>query len=166
MHDIDLMMNTHYSGLDFKYKACFNRPYLHTCANFLNGSWSSNLKTSVVAMVLLLPVHLRVKVNQLAVQQKARRCYESQSTQLKMKVKNFFCTLRRLIHAMHLYALHLAVHIPLINQFRPPCALCAPSLQYSWIRPWYKQPELNCLQRITLTHGTRVISVTASVPNM
>jgi len=27
-HDIDLMMNTQYSGLDFKYKACFNRPYL------------------------------------------------------------------------------------------------------------------------------------------
>ena len=39
-HDIDLMMNTQYSGLDFKYKACFNRPY---CANFLKGSWSSNL---------------------------------------------------------------------------------------------------------------------------
>jgi len=23
-HNIDLMMNTQYSGLDFKYKACFN----------------------------------------------------------------------------------------------------------------------------------------------
>ena len=46
-HDIDLMMHTKYSGSDFKYKACFNRPYLHACANFLNGSWSSNLKTSV-----------------------------------------------------------------------------------------------------------------------
>jgi len=39
-HIIDLMMNAQYSGLDFKYKACFNRPYLHACANFLNGSWS------------------------------------------------------------------------------------------------------------------------------
>jgi len=47
MHDIDLMMSTQYSGSDFKYKACFNRPYLHACTNFLNGSWSSNLKTSV-----------------------------------------------------------------------------------------------------------------------
>jgi len=46
-HDINLMMSTQYSGLDFKYKACFNRPYLHTCTNFLNRSWSSNLKTSV-----------------------------------------------------------------------------------------------------------------------
>ena len=34
-HNIDLMMNTQYSGLDFKYKACFNRPYLHACASFL-----------------------------------------------------------------------------------------------------------------------------------
>jgi len=28
-HTIDLMMNTHYSGLDFMYKACFSRPYTH-----------------------------------------------------------------------------------------------------------------------------------------
>jgi len=43
-HAIDLMMSTHYSGLDFKYKACFNRPYLHTCANFFNWSWSTTCK--------------------------------------------------------------------------------------------------------------------------
>ena len=46
-HDIDLVMNTQYSGLDFKYKVCFNRLYLHACANFLSRSWSSHLKPSV-----------------------------------------------------------------------------------------------------------------------
>ena len=51
-HDIDLMMNTQYSGSDFKYKACFNRPYLHACANIFNGSWSSKLKTSVTGSEL------------------------------------------------------------------------------------------------------------------
>jgi len=82
-------------------------------------------------MVLLLLVHLRVTVYQLAAQRKAQRCYESQSTQLKMKVKKFFWALCRLIHTTHLYALHSAVHIPLINRSRPPYALCAPSRQYS-----------------------------------
>ena len=38
-------MNTQYPGLDFKYKARFHTPSLHACTNFLNGSWSSNLKT-------------------------------------------------------------------------------------------------------------------------
>jgi len=51
-HDIDLMMNTQYSGLDFAY---FNRPYLHACANFLNVSWSSNLKTSVARIAFSIP---------------------------------------------------------------------------------------------------------------
>jgi len=50
-HDIDLMMNTQYSDSDVEYKACFNRPYLHACANFLNESWSSNLKTSVLQVM-------------------------------------------------------------------------------------------------------------------
>ena len=35
------------SGLYFNYKCCFHRPCFCTCANFLNGSWTSNLKTSV-----------------------------------------------------------------------------------------------------------------------
>jgi len=34
-HDIDLILNTQYSGSDFKYKACFNRPYLQRMRQFL-----------------------------------------------------------------------------------------------------------------------------------
>ena len=45
-HDIDLMMNAQYSGLDFKHKACFNRPYLHACTNFLNVKQTENLCTA------------------------------------------------------------------------------------------------------------------------
>ena len=33
--------------LYFEYKCCFHRPWFCTCTNFLNGSWTSNLKTSV-----------------------------------------------------------------------------------------------------------------------
>ena len=51
-HAIDLI-----PSLDFKYKACFHRSHLHTCANSLAGSWSSNLKTSVTPVYWVCAVH-------------------------------------------------------------------------------------------------------------
>ena len=57
MHAIDLTMNTVIPGLDFKYNTCFHRPHLHTCNNSWNGSWSSNLKTSVTPVYWVCAVH-------------------------------------------------------------------------------------------------------------
>ena len=58
----------------------------------------------------------------------------------KMKVKNFFHTLRRQISTTCLYALPLAVAITLQNCFLLACTLCAPPLQHSRSAPgiwWY-----------------------------
>ena len=52
-----------------------------------------------------------------------------------MKVKKFFRASRGLIGTTRLCR-RQCINLPLINRFIPPCTLCAPSLQYSWIRPW------------------------------
>ena len=65
----------------------------------------------LVAMAVL--VHLRVIVYQLAVQCKAQRCYESQSRQLKMKVKIFFRTSHGLIITPPFYSFLTHSHVPL-----------------------------------------------------
>jgi len=54
MHAIDLMMNTQYSGLDFNYKTCFHRPYLHACANLVKQP--ENLFTSFLTVFHNLPL--------------------------------------------------------------------------------------------------------------
>ena len=70
---------------------------------------------------------------------KAKRCYESQSRQLKNEGEKIFPRFARtdrqyapLCKALHRATAHKWIHTALHTK------LCAPSLQYSWIRPWHQ----------------------------
>ena len=122
LHTQRTICQTHLPRLDC---SCGLVPRLFSPGNFRAAL--CHVVYGLVAKLWPVLVHLRVIVHQLAVQCKPRKCYESQSRQLKNEGEKIFRASRGRISYHGTLPLPLAVAVPLQNCFLlRACTLCTP----------------------------------------